>query len=1417
MPFCPFKFSRYCWQALAIFLVLFALGVSLIRGLLPQLGQVRQQVAIYLQDEYQLKLQLGQISAQWEAFGPALTVDNLVIPPQESLPVTLIVGKVQIKLDFWQTLLTASPQVETVIFNGVHLALDLDALGQSGEPQSSANTDWLYRLLLEQLGRFSLSDVRLQLLSAQHHFPPLYIKDLKWRNTGARHQGSGILQLAANASSHESLSLSLDIDGDANAPDSLTGQIYLAAKSLDLGEWASRQANPKAPGNTLPLQGVVNLEAWVTLAQRKIESGLVQFEPSWLQWSLDNQEQKFAIQGGTIAWRPDAQGWRVQSQGLDFVTNGVAWPALTLAAKQSDDELFAYLSPLDTRMLLPLLPLFPGVDAASLRHWQALQPEGEIGPLRLYRHGGEALQASVDIAQLGWHNAAGLPGSAPLDATLGWRGQTLYFSAPPQSYELSWKEEFQAPIHLDAAALQGQFDVEHQALSLSGLQLENEDLALDANLRLDLSDGALLALAARLQLKNAANAKRYFPRHGMGEPLVDYLGGAIQAGKIEDAKLLWHGQLSNFPYEDHSGVFQADFNLTQAKYRFQPDWPAVTDLSLAALFENARMDLWVDKGQLLQVPADGAHVYIPHLGHESVLKVQADLTTQGAAATQVLQASPLAASVGATLETVQIQDRVSANLDLTIPLYLGGEPDIRGRVQFDKTPVYLRQPGVQLEAVTGEVRFANELVEGQDIGARLFQQAVTLSFDTERVNRDLGLNLKINGSWDLAALPDSLDNPLSAYYSGRLDWTGGMTLVFAPEGYRLQASVGSDLSGVGLSLPGAFGKLPQEARRFNVDLVGDSESTSLDIILGDQAEFWGGFDSASAGRLTDYHLLLGRLFQPGDEVHREGGYLQLALDEVEFQPWLPLIRSFLGKGAEAEVAQSEPGTPSATATQSQAGAFPPLKAVEARIAKLDLLGQALTDLSFDAAPQESGWRFNAKANEFEGWIDFYPDWLTQGLKVVAQKFDFAPQAQQSPAGNSVQDQAQLLANLPPVAIDVDAFNFYDKPFGHLVLQARPEGEAYHIQTLSLTTPDASLQGQGYWKVRQGESLTQVTLTLKADKFDTLTDRLGLSPGLQDAPLDLTASLSWRDAPYAFSLESLGGKVRFDFGKGHLSEISDKGARIFSLFSLDSLLRKLSLDFSDVFGKGLYFDAFKGDLLLENGVVKTTNTAMDAVAGDMKVRGYTDLISQSLNYDIRFVPQLASSVPTVVLLSTSAWTLGLGAFALTKVLEPVIEVISEIRFRLTGTMDDPKLEELERKSKEIEIPESILPRKPAVAADAPAEAGTEAVDKAPASEGTQPVQPETPTPAEPEPKKELKSEPQPESKSKPEPELKHESEPAAGQVPVALRPANAILKLVGGIDAYAREGIPGDKDADQLVTMPEQPRCGGQSGVYRIAA
>ncbi|MCL1089014.1 TIGR02099 family protein [Shewanella profunda] len=1374
--------SRFCWQLLAVILVLFALAVSLIRGLLPQVDEVRQQLVDYVKSEYHIDVQVGELSAQWQAFGPAITIENLIIPPQNKVPVTVLVKNVQIKLDFWQSLLKTSPRIEDVNFDGVRLAIDIDKLIEDESattPSSASQIDWLYKLLLKQLERFSLTNVSVQLLSEHHEYRPIHIRHLNWRNNGDSHRGAGQVYLDNNASRHESLQLQLDIKGDGAAPDSLTGQIYLAAQSLDLGEWASRQPDPYDPSQKLPLEGVINLKAWFTFANRSIHSGMIHFEPSWLEWAIGDKPQKIEIQSGSIAWLPTATGWEVNSTDLDFITNGESWPELILAVKQQGNELFGYASQFELQTLFPLLPLFPGVDLAVLKQWHQLAPEGGIGPIRVYHKKGEPWLANADIKQLHWQMHDGIPSTNPLDAHLQWQDKTLVFSLPEQVYTLDFGDQFSAPLVLNGAPIIGQFDTESLTLSVPQVQLENDDIALDAAVKLDLSTAVLMSLAANVEVKNAANADKYFPVKAMGESLAKYLDGAIKAGHSQNAQVLWQGALANFPFDDNSGVFQAAFTLQDAQYQFQPNWPAITELSLDALFENARMDIWVNQGKLMDVAADGAHVFIPELGEYSLLRIQADLATQGRAATQVLQASPLANSVGKTLNVVQVQGAVTGSLDISIPLYEGEDEDIRGQISFDNTPVYIAQPGIQLNGVTGAVYFANQLITGKDIKAHLFEQPLSLTFDTEPKGKDFGLNLLLKSRWDLSRLPDALHNPLSDFYQGKISWDGAMTMLFTEQGYQIQAKVTSDMLGTQLLFPGYFAKPEDEPRALVAEFVGDQNDATLDVKLASHAEFVGGFETDKGGSFSYFDLLLGRLFGEDEARNTEQGHIQVDLGKAKLADWLPVINAFVGQ-------EELPKTGILIDEISPKSLFPAVASIDSHIGRLDLFGQQLTQLRLNAKPNETGWRFNASANEFEGWIDFYPNWTTQGLKVAASKFYFAPEVRNDVEADFGAEQ--VLTHLPPVAVNVEDFRVFDKPFGKLVLQASPQKSGYQIQTLSLDTPNVTLQGSGIWQQQDGQNKTELSMMLNATQFNHLTEQLGIDPGVNEAPLKVNADLSWQGAPYAFSLETLNGKVNFALGKGHLSQVSDKGARIFSLFSLDSLVRKLSLDFSDVFGQGMYFNSFTGNLQIDNGVVKTTDTEMDAIAGNMKVRGYTDLTTESLNYDIRFVPQLASSVPTVVLLSTSAWTLGLGAFALTKVLEPVIEVISEIRFRVTGTMAEPVVEELERKSKEIEIPESILPIIGAGGKAIPTEGNNE--------QNTQEREPkvseEDATLQAPKPQ-----EPQPEA-IQPEPSIK------------PIEPINSQ-------DVEPIKQIQGDNNAHQPVAMSEQSRRQRQSAVYRIAA
>ncbi|HBF47420.1 MAG TPA: hypothetical protein DDW91_13535, partial [Shewanella frigidimarina] len=53
----------------------------------------------------------------------------------------------------------------------------------------------------------------------------------------------------------------------------------------------------------------------------------------------------------------------------------------------------------------------------------------------------------------------------------------------------------------------------------------------------------------------------------------------------------------------------------------------------------------------------------------------------------------------------QIQKQINTTLDLSIPLYEGGEQLIKGQVTLNNNPVFISTPGLDLQGVSGQVSF----------------------------------------------------------------------------------------------------------------------------------------------------------------------------------------------------------------------------------------------------------------------------------------------------------------------------------------------------------------------------------------------------------------------------------------------------------------------------------------------------------------------------------------------------------------------------------------------------------------------------------------------------------------------------------------------------------------------------------------
>src|SRR5690554_2987006 len=192
--------------------------------------------------------------------------------------------------------------------------------------------------------------------------------------------------------------------------------------------------------------------------------------------------------------------------------------------------------------------------------------------------------------------------------------------------------------------------------------------------------------------------------------------------------------------------------------------------------------------------------------------------------------------------------------------------------------------------------------------------------------------------------------------------------------------------------------------------------------------------------------------------------------------------------------------------------------------------------------------------------------------------------------------------------------------------------------------------------------------------------------VRDSSASIDFDLHYMAPPHQLDLHTLNGNVKWQLGQGYLNDVSDRGACLFLLLSLDSILRKLRFDFRDVFANGLFYTNFSGEFEIADGVVATDNTQLNGSAGDMEVKGSANLKTRELDYDLQFVPKVTSSLPVIL-----AWMInppsGLAALVIDRMLHDA-KVISRLEYSISGTMDEPVIQEVARDSRDAPIPPEV---------------------------------------------------------------------------------------------------------------------------------
>lgn len=1285
------------WLLLAVLLVVFALVLSAARYALPHIEHNKHLLENYINEQYGVNLTIDSVHAVWQRNGPSIVLNSVSLAKDSASPVALDIRQIYVELDFWQSLrhrLISSNRFE---LRGLQLDIDADRL--SGDSKNNFPVvDALERLFLEQLQSFSLEGGMVS-ITRQGETNVLDVESLSWNNVDERHQGLGLMKVAGLSAN--SASFIVDIEGTR---DDFEGVFYAKAEDLDISPWMSDLINIKRP----LAQSRANFEVWSNFTNSSVTSVQAQLHNSLLQWGDDRIKTVTGITNGSLQALPTPMGWNIRVDQLVLnSSNETLTTDLIGSVNRNGDVLINTVKPVQINPFLLLLPLF--MDDTSEDEIRALNPKGELATLQFHLNNGEP-EVAAKVVDLQWSQTEKVPGLSSLDVDFYWYNNNGAVYLSSEHSVITAKGNIKKDLYVNK--LNADLFIYPQSedgaengntpsqwlIKGTNMLLDTDSITVHPQIKLNTTTG-FLSLYVDVEPIAVEGVSDLFPSSVMGSKTDEYLTRAfVGKGDIENARILWHGRTKDFPFDDNSGIFQAYVDISQGDFLFAPDWPALNELDLSLYFVNNALVMESESAKLGDMKIGNMSAAIPSFKPGSHLLIHANGKGSGDALTELMMSSSIKGSLGKVLkDEVQVQGDLSADIKLDIPLN-GKNIVASGTAKLAENAIYITRTNMLFEQANGAISFENGNINAKGITASFLTQPINLAFEgVQQDNYDL--NVKMDGRWHVHPLTNYVNTELADFIDGETQWQADVNLALSHSDFSYKATLDADLTATKSLLPAPFDTPAGTSLPLSISSEGDNVASNVRATLGKNIRFSGVLPHQEM-QFSRAHLALGN-----SEISNIGTGFSIAanLPEADVHEWFNTIDMLVsGKGqVEQSVASISTAPETNNTKRNNANIFGTPSRIFAKADKLKFADYTIKNAELNATERDRDWILEVTSAQARATVRINSDLEQQGIDINSDYLSLdAPEEDPIVVSdrNSLESEvnAEIASSpydidpttLPPIYFYCQSCSVHGINLGEITLDIAKESKGLAIRQLLVKSRDTNITASGHWRKTGQGIATELTGTLASQDVGMMLKEYGVESGIKDSRADVDFNINWPNAPMDFALAQLNGDVNWSLSDGYLTELSDKGSRIFTLFSLNSLVRKLSLDFRDVFAKGFFYDDMGGSLSIAKGKAYTDDTVIDGGAGEIEITGFTDLDTGELNYNVSFAPNVTGNLPFLVYFLATPPT-ALAALAIDQVLTSA-KVISNVNYSVTGTIKEPKFDEVERNSKDISLPTQNAP-------------------------------------------------------------------------------------------------------------------------------
>lgn len=1286
------RIANVIWGVVLVLLVLVALYVVIGRQLVGSAGDYRQELEDLLSERLGQPVSIGQLEGKWQELDPVILLSDIeVMPGVDALSDTNAasaaegatapaerdgtaarIDSLRIRLDAFTSLLRQRLVFSEFVASGLDLTLEQlpsGAITVQGVPlahssllnpdDADSQTAGGPRAWIDKLGNIlsdpsvQLNQLRLGLKTPDEDLRTFFIPqvDLHYEQgvfsaSGRAMQPGSVTQLAR-----------FYLKGEHFFRGDFDGRLYLDVDSgrlfdalLARYDWQDRA-----------IVGVeADAQAWLHFDGGDLQRVNAQLSIPHLQFRAQGESQSpiEAIQAH-VGWQHlDGGGWKTDVEDLSWQWADEKADPVDIQVTRNDEwGLRADRLPVGLlrQMVLAVAPL----DDRIRRALEGYQPGGQLRNVVIATPGDKTFSLAAELAGVSVAAYDGAPGIEGLTGTISMTesaGRVHVDSAP---VTLGFPELFAGYWQLGSVRAQVNWLIDggRKRVWADRIDIQYQDeTRMEGAFELVLNDPGEDTLSLRVGSWNATAPMLadFIPVKEVDQAFYDWITTAVEQADVPEGWFYGHGQI-NKGAPKGSFTTSMRYRFENARIRYDEAWPAVTDAAGTVEVQNAQAHIAIDAGTTEGLQLEPSTVTVDGDAKPAQVSIQTAAPFSGADVAHWLEVSPLGEFAGDAASELHLEG--DFHLDLGIDLAL--EDEIRTAVD-----VAVESAGAQVayadtkavwQEVTGTVNYnSDEGFSGKPLTARFLDAPVELALS--RPESGAPLRITQTGRLAIADLARQFEQSPPPGISGRAGYSARLDLSASGASSLV---VSSSLANVAVEWPEPLGKpLGVVAPMELVVSWGDDDRMLLSGHWSERLAYrlrW------AQGQFQRGRIELGARTTslsgvPGLEIIGVMPHLDVA-------EWRQLLDQH---GVRSDV--NEPGMGLETPSW--------LNRIAINIGTAEVAGQQFNDTLVIAAPRSAGWQIALDGEDVAGEVMLPSD--AQPVKVDFRHLVLVSEDDDSTSAPSsaTSFRERGIEDWPDVDVAIEDLRLNGRDYGAWSFLLRPSTSALNIQQLRGEVGSLVFDGSVVWSMLDGIEETQINGSLEGGNLADISPWTSGTVPLRSEKTMIEIDLGWAGPPANGSLSTIEGTLGFRLDDGVILE-SNNTAQIFRVFGIlnsDTLLRRLQLDFSDLYEAGVAFDAISGTARLGSGILSwDPELQIVGPSGAFKLTGFTNLEEETLDMRLVVVLPLTQNLPLAAILMGAAPPIGGALFVLDKVLGDPLSRLTSATYSVEGTWDQPDVD------------------------------------------------------------------------------------------------------------------------------------------------